>query len=156
MECADLTQRLVKEPPKIVLGSTFSTQRVSQMSRKQGLVWEEIPRVDMEEDQEEDLVKVSQVVLDRLEEGEVDLVEGVIIQPASLEMRLRLNLRLNQAGSAVIIKQHQVAVIMELAVLQASQRSEPQNLQVAEDQGVLLAAIRVKPVIVDKIRTQEH
>ena len=52
------------------------------------------------------MVKVSQVVLDRLEEGEVDLVEGVIIQPASLEMRLRLNLRLNQVGSAVIIRQH--------------------------------------------------
>ena len=53
------------------------------------------------------MVKVSQVVLDRLEEGEVDLVEGVIIQPASLEMRHRPNLQLNQVGSVVVItRQH--------------------------------------------------
>ena len=47
-----------------------------------------------------------QVVLDRLEVGEVDLVEGVIIQPASLEMRHHRSLRLNQVGSAEITRQH--------------------------------------------------
>ena len=52
------------------------------------------------------MVKELRVVLDRLGPGEVDLVEGVIIQPASLEMRHRPNLQLNQVGSVVIIRQH--------------------------------------------------
>ena len=51
------------------------------------------------------MVKGLRVVLDRLEVGEVDLVEGVIIQPASLEMKHHLNLQLNQVGSAVITRQ---------------------------------------------------
>ena len=45
---------------------------------------------------------------------------------------------------------------MELIVLQESLRLELLILQVAEDQGVLLAAIRVKLVTVDQIRIQEH
>ena len=61
--------------------------------------------MDLEEDWEEDLAKGLRVVLDKLEVGEVDLVEGVIIQPASLEMRHHLNLQLNQVGSAVITRQ---------------------------------------------------
>ena len=52
------------------------------------------------------MVKVSQVVLDRLEEGGADLVEGVIIQPANLEMRHHPSSRLNQVGSAEITRQH--------------------------------------------------
>ena len=52
------------------------------------------------------MVKGLRVVLDRLEVGEVDLVEGVIIQPANLEMRHHPNLQLNQVGSAVITRQH--------------------------------------------------
>ena len=52
------------------------------------------------------MVKELRVVLDRLEPEEADLVEGVIIRPASLEMRHRPNLQLNQVGSVVIIRQH--------------------------------------------------
>ena len=47
------------------------------------------------------------MALGRLELEEVDLVEEVIIQPASLEMRHHPNLLLNLVGSVVvIIRQH--------------------------------------------------